>query len=229
MFNLDQAISEWRRTMAADGLKANALLDELESHMREDIERQQQSGTGAEQAFNAAISQLGRPELLRDEFSKIGETSEASGRLRHFLLTLTGIKTPTLATNMNTSYPNTNPEPRWATYLKSAGFVFPAATLWTALVVFVVPKLRELCGNAGVKLPEIYGLVFSLMQYGWLVAGVLIAALVFLEWRSNRWPRYRRAAFGVSAFIFNAAVLILISSMVIYAVIAAAHFAQQAK
>jgi hypothetical protein len=228
MFNLDSAIIEWRRQMSAGGFRAGALLDELESHVREDVERQAKSGIEAEQAFGAAVSHLGQPGLLREEFSKIGETGEA-GKLRNFLLTLAGIQTPTLATNMNASYTNTNLEPRWATYLKSAGFILPAVTLWTAMVVFVVPKLREVCIHAGVVLPGVYGLVFFLMQHGALICAALAAGLIFLEWRSDRWPRYRRAAFGVGVFVFNAVVLALISSMVVYAVIAAAEFAQHTK
>jgi len=229
MFNLDSAISEWRRTMSADGLKAGVLLDELESHLREDVERQVQSGMAVEQAFDAALGHLGRPGILREEFSKIGETGSVFGSMRYLLLTLMGIQTSTLVTNMNTSHPNTNLEPRWATYLKSAGFVFPAVTLWTLMVLFVVPKLREICAHAGVALPGVYGFVFFLMQHALLIGAVLVVGLIVLELRSDRWPRYRRAAFGATVFILNAVVLILISSMVVYAVVAAADFVQRTK
>jgi hypothetical protein len=226
MFNLDSAIFEWRRAMSTDGFKGGALLDELESHVREDVDRQVQSGVGVEQAFDVAVSHMGRPGLLREEFSKVGQTGHLFDRWKYFLQTLASVQTPTLATNMNTSYPHSNLEPRFATYLKSVGFVLPAITLWTIMVLFVVPKLREVCNQAGVVLPKIYFLVFTLMQHGWLIAGVLVATLIFLEWRSDRWPRYRRAAFGTGVFIMNAAVLLLISSMAVYAVVAAAQYAK---
>jgi hypothetical protein len=228
MFNLERAITEWRQQMIAGGVRNPAVLDELEGHLRESVERQVQPGIGVAQAFAAAVSHLGKPGPLREEFSKIGETGEVFGRLRYFLQTLAGIQTPTLATNMNTSYPNTNVEPRWATYLKSAGFMLPAVTVWMLMVVFVAPKLREICGNAGLTLPGVYGFVFFLMQNWLLIGGAVVAGLIFLEWRSDRWPRYRRAAFGVSVFFLNAAVLTLIFSMVIYAIIAA-DFAQKSK
>jgi len=228
MRDLNAQIAEWRSQMAAGGLKSPAVLDELESHLREDVERRVQSGANVAQAFGTAVGQLGRPANLREEFSKISETDEAFGRVRHFLLTLAGIQTPTLATNMNTSFPNANLEPRWATYLKSAGFMLPAMTVWMLMVVFVVPKLREICGNAGLTLPGVYNFVFFLMQHWLLIGGAAVAGLIFLEWRSDRWPRYRRVAFGVSVFILNASVLTLIFSMVIYAVIAA-DFAQKTK
>ena len=229
MFQLDQAIAEWRQGMAADGLKAPALLDELESHLQEEVERQVQSGVGVEQAFRAAVRRLGQPGALTDEFSKIGETNEAFARLKNFFLTLAGIQNPTLATNMNSSYPTANFEPRWATYIKSAAFLLPAVTLWTLVVFFVFPKLNEICKQAGVTLPAAYYFVLSLMQHSILICGSLVAALALLEWRSDRWPRYRRTAFGIAVFTLNTAALILISFMVVYAVIAAVQISHHAK
>ena len=40
MFNLEQAILEWRRRMLASDIKSPAPMDELEIHLREEIERQ---------------------------------------------------------------------------------------------------------------------------------------------------------------------------------------------
>jgi hypothetical protein len=70
MFNLDQAIMDWRRQMAARGLSTPAVLDELESHLREDIAEQLRSGSDGQRAFEAAVERLGKAELLRSEFAK---------------------------------------------------------------------------------------------------------------------------------------------------------------
>ncbi len=48
MFNLEQAISEWRRQMLAAGLKTPVPLEELESHLRQDVEQQMQLGINAQ-------------------------------------------------------------------------------------------------------------------------------------------------------------------------------------
>lgn len=40
MFDLEQAIARRRRQMIAGGIKVTEALDELESHLREDVERQ---------------------------------------------------------------------------------------------------------------------------------------------------------------------------------------------
>lgn len=71
MFNLDQKITEWRRRMAADGIRNPAVLDELESHLREDVEREMKSGSGDAKAFETAARRLGQSSLLKAEFAKI--------------------------------------------------------------------------------------------------------------------------------------------------------------
>lgn len=72
MFNLEQAITKWRRQMTAEGLKNSAVLDELESHLREDIERQLHHGANAQQAFEVAVKNIGAASALRMEFRKSG-------------------------------------------------------------------------------------------------------------------------------------------------------------
>jgi hypothetical protein len=66
MFNLNQAISEWRKKMAEGGIKTSAILDELESHLREDVERKAQAGTDAETAFIDAMKKIGSPGELKN-------------------------------------------------------------------------------------------------------------------------------------------------------------------
>jgi len=71
MFDFEQAIVDWRKQMLAAGIKAPVPLDELESHLREDIERETKSGSGDEKAFEAALLRLGQSSLLKAEFAKI--------------------------------------------------------------------------------------------------------------------------------------------------------------
>jgi hypothetical protein len=72
MFNLDQAISEWRRRMMATGVKALDILDELESHLRENIDEQMQAGSNPEEALEIGVRRIGNPDALRSEFAKVG-------------------------------------------------------------------------------------------------------------------------------------------------------------
>jgi len=71
MFDHDQAIVEWRRQMVGAGIKTPEVLDELESHLREDAERLIGSGLDAERALQAAARRVGDPGLLKMEFGKV--------------------------------------------------------------------------------------------------------------------------------------------------------------
>lgn len=71
MFNFGQAIKEWRERMLNAGIQTDALLDELESHLHAEVERQVQSGSSLEQAFQWAVEQLGHADSLQREFTKV--------------------------------------------------------------------------------------------------------------------------------------------------------------
>jgi hypothetical protein len=70
MFDLDGAIAGWRRQMSAAGLESSESLDELESHLRDDVEMRMRSGLTAEQAFTAAVREIGSAKSLKGEFEK---------------------------------------------------------------------------------------------------------------------------------------------------------------
>src|ERR1035437_1197283 len=72
MFDLEQAIAEWRKQMLTAGIKAPVPLEELEIHLREDIAQQKQSGLGAQPAFGIAAGKIGYAPELKREFKKIG-------------------------------------------------------------------------------------------------------------------------------------------------------------
>ncbi|MFZ0827446.1 MAG: hypothetical protein WAO02_08475 [Verrucomicrobiia bacterium] len=70
MFNFEQSIAAWRRQMLAAGIQTPVPLEELESHLREDVDRQMRSGLGVQRAFEIAVQRLGQAGMLRDEFQK---------------------------------------------------------------------------------------------------------------------------------------------------------------
>ena len=75
MFDLEQAITNWRKQMLAAGIKTSATLEELEIHLREEIERQIQSGLDKQGAFNFAVQKIGPASLLKMEFQRAGSLS----------------------------------------------------------------------------------------------------------------------------------------------------------
>ena len=70
MFNLEQSIAEWRQQMLAAGIKFPVPLEELESHLREQVAEQVQSGVSEHMAFETTVAQIGQGRELQTEFAK---------------------------------------------------------------------------------------------------------------------------------------------------------------
>jgi len=77
MFNLEQSIAEWRKQMLAAGIQSPVPLEELENHLREEIEQRIALGISTPLAFEASIQQIGKTNVLKQEFEKIAGTKEA--------------------------------------------------------------------------------------------------------------------------------------------------------
>jgi hypothetical protein len=90
MFDLEQSIADWHRQMLAAGIKTPVPLEELEIHLREEIERQMESGLAPQKALVAAMGKIGQVQTLKAEFTKIG-SAKKSNRLEQkvvFVLSL---------------------------------------------------------------------------------------------------------------------------------------------
>ena len=95
MFNLEEKISAWRQQMLAAGIQSPVPLEELEIHLREDIERRLQSGSNTRQAFESAVGEIGRVQMLKNEFKKVGGVERNNQWERRIaLLVLVGVIFP---------------------------------------------------------------------------------------------------------------------------------------
>jgi hypothetical protein len=70
MFQLDSAIQSWRRQMISAGIYNRDTLNELESHLRDDIEQQVRAGQTEQHAFEIAAEKIGKANALKAEFAK---------------------------------------------------------------------------------------------------------------------------------------------------------------
>jgi hypothetical protein len=70
MFDLEKSIADWRLQMLAAGIKTPVPLEELEIHLREEIEQQIQLGLKGQNAFEIATRQIGSASTLKKEFKK---------------------------------------------------------------------------------------------------------------------------------------------------------------
>ena len=72
--NLEQSISEWCQQMLSAGVKSPIPLDELESHLRDEIEHQTTKGLSETEAFLAAVKHIGQAHAIKTEFKKVERT-----------------------------------------------------------------------------------------------------------------------------------------------------------
>ncbi len=70
MFDLNRQIDLWKRAFWAKGTCSTDELEELESHLREQIEAMMAAGVSPEEAFAQSISRLGDPHAVCREFAK---------------------------------------------------------------------------------------------------------------------------------------------------------------
>jgi len=95
MFNLEQAIAEWRRHMLAAGVENPNVLDELESHLRDDVEQRKRLGASTQESFESAVQRIGQPAALESEFAKAGAGRGARlQRLKGAFLRFIGLTPP---------------------------------------------------------------------------------------------------------------------------------------
>jgi hypothetical protein len=77
MFNLEQSIAAWRKEMLVAGIKPESL-DELENHLREEFEEQIKLNGNEIQAFEIAVQQIGRAQMLKQEFRRSESAKDAA-------------------------------------------------------------------------------------------------------------------------------------------------------
>lgn len=75
MHNLENSIAEWRKTMMAGARVSREALDELENHLRENVDQLTRSGMTEPEAFQRAVTQLGGPLTLASEFQKLDQST----------------------------------------------------------------------------------------------------------------------------------------------------------
>src|SRR6185369_12305167 len=100
---------------------------------------------------------------------------------------------------------------------RGGAFLLPAVSLCAFSTLFLLPRLQMICNDAGVTVPNLFKIMIAMMEFlhdhGVLVLGAIVLMLVLVEWRSGKWPRYRRTSIGVGVFVVNSAVLVLITAM----------------
>ena len=88
MFHLEKAISAWRRTLETNRALLIEDIDELERHIRDQVEALSTRGIAEEEAFRRALAEIGHYDAVEDEYrkvywSKLRRLDRLSGELRN--------------------------------------------------------------------------------------------------------------------------------------------------
>lgn len=86
MSGIEQQIAQWRVELAQSQSLTPSDLDELESHLREEIANFQPMGLSQPEAFLLARHRLGEPHRLANEFSKVNGNPRRLERLTWIVL-----------------------------------------------------------------------------------------------------------------------------------------------
>src|SRR5262245_64818157 len=78
MPDIERRIADWRRALAETAGCTDEVLDELESHLRDEVQRLVQTGEPEERALDLALSRLGPPQALAAEFAKLARDGAAT-------------------------------------------------------------------------------------------------------------------------------------------------------
>ncbi len=70
MFDPEKAIREWRRSLQKNATITESDIAELESHLRDEMDRRTAAGADPESAFRAALDRSAAPDALGAEFGK---------------------------------------------------------------------------------------------------------------------------------------------------------------
>jgi hypothetical protein len=88
MFNLEQAIADWRQKMLAAGIETPVPLEELELHLREEMASLRHSGLNEEESFWLACRRIGQPQPLAAEFAQVDPATIWRERLAWMTISL---------------------------------------------------------------------------------------------------------------------------------------------
>jgi hypothetical protein len=86
MSNLDEQIDAWRQGLLGRDVVASVELDELEDHLRQEMERLSKLGLSDHEAFLVATQRLGNTEALSTEYSKVSYPELCVRRLQWMLV-----------------------------------------------------------------------------------------------------------------------------------------------
>ena len=142
MFDVERQIEGWRAHLAGSELLGGSDVDEMESHLREEMEHLKAAGLSGEEAFLLARRRLGDAAALEEEFAKVRPHRQliqrlfwmAAGILSYYLALYVSICVTNMATALGYTAGLRNPFLSvFACVLHVAVFIGIGGLLWRYL------------------------------------------------------------------------------------------------
>jgi hypothetical protein len=210
MFDLEARIRQWRAALSDALGERGDVLDELESHLREEFARLTLAGKPGEEAWSAALAKLGTPEQLATEFGKlpVRPLRWAPGLVilalygfiaMGFIMPLMALAREGRMSDLVVVHVSTVV----AGYL--ATFAFGALAIWATL--------QRRWGRWTPRRAEClrwWGWRFSLVALIFCIVGVALGAVWARENLGAYWTNDPRELGGVALIVWNAAALVIL-------------------
>ena len=80
-FNLADAVENWKKSLSDNYSMTSDNIEELESHLLDEIDDLKSKGLNEEEAFSIAIKQIGTKDFLVSEFGKVNVLNRVVDKL----------------------------------------------------------------------------------------------------------------------------------------------------
>lgn len=80
MFQLEQAVNDWKQALTQGEAVSNNASEKLETHLRDSIDQLKATSLSEEEAFIVALHRIGSPAVLDDEYGKVHQPHVWLGR-----------------------------------------------------------------------------------------------------------------------------------------------------
>lgn len=80
MFELESEIKSWKKLLRKNRTLEDGYIEELEQHLRDEIEKNITAGMSEAEAFNKAVENIGDVETINEDYFKSNTTNKVSGR-----------------------------------------------------------------------------------------------------------------------------------------------------
>jgi hypothetical protein len=210
MFDLEQSIRDWRRTMSARLPFQRDAVAELESHLRDAVHKHQQCGLTLEDCWTASLKQLGDPDLIALEYGKVTACSVWQWRPAQVVLALYAAMALSVAYASSRAFAN-------------RGDALLAIHVWTItvgyLAVFAVGAIaayatltRALRGWTTIETDVFLRTARSIttLAVALIATGIILGGIWLRLTSGQFWNFDPREIGGIALLIWNALVVVLL-------------------